>query len=191
VANGKLAAQSIHTYLSGAAPTASLRVEITKIPTGEYRMPVDYEKRHRHAAPTVELDRRTGITEVENVMSEDDARQQAERCLACHIDTIYDSSLCVLCNRCADVCPEKCLTFVPIEQVEMPPEQRQAALEHCGHDPAGPLTVLIKDDTACIRCGLCALRCPTEAMTMERFNFVESAEWAERSGERIESGERD
>jgi NADPH-dependent glutamate synthase beta subunit-like oxidoreductase len=191
VANGKLAAQSIHTYLSGTAPTASLHVEITKIPTEEYRMPVGYEKRRRHAAPTVELDRRTGITEVENIMNENDARQQAERCLSCHIDTIYDSSLCVLCNRCADVCPEKCLTFAPIEQVDMPPEQRQAALEHCGHDPNGPLTVLIKDDTACIRCGLCALRCPTEAMTMERFNFVESAQWAEQPGERIESGERD
>ncbi len=29
---------------------------------------------------------------------------------------------------------------------------------------------------ACIRCGLCAARCPTEAMTMERFNFIESTE---------------
>ena len=31
----------------------------------------------------------------------------------------------------------------------------------------------IGDDTACIRCGLCAIRCPTEAMTMEKFNFIE------------------
>ena len=37
------------------------------------------------------------------------------------------------------------------------------------------MTVLLKDDTVCIRCGLCALRCPTEAMTMERFNFVEKS----------------
>jgi ferredoxin len=96
--------------------------------------------------------------------------------LSCHVDTIYDPHLCVLCNRCADVCPEKCLVFVPIEQVEMPDEQRSAALQQYGHDPQQPLTVLLKDDTACIRCGLCALRCPTDAMTMERFNFVEIAE---------------
>ena len=40
----------------------------------------------------------------------------------------------------------------------------------------GAMTVLLKDDTICIRCGLCATRCPTEAMTMERFNFIESTE---------------
>jgi NADPH-dependent glutamate synthase beta subunit-like oxidoreductase len=186
VANGKLAARSIHTYLSGSEPRSNLEVQIEKIPAEQYAMPAGYELRGRRAAPTVELDRRTGITEVENVMSEDEAKRQAERCLSCHVDTIYDSSLCVLCNRCADVCPEKCLTFVPIQQVEMPEEQRQAALEHCGHDQSKPMTVLIKDDTACIRCGLCALRCPTEAMTMERFNFVESAQWSNGSGERIE-----
>ena len=44
-------------------------------------------------------------------------------------------------------------------------EQRDVALERYGHAPDQPLTVLLKDDTACIRCGLCALRCPTEAMT--------------------------
>jgi ferredoxin len=26
---------------------------------------------------------------------------------------------------------------------------------------------MLKDDEACIRCGLCAIRCPTDAMTME------------------------
>jgi NAD-dependent dihydropyrimidine dehydrogenase PreA subunit len=26
---------------------------------------------------------------------------------------------------------------------------------------------MLKDDEICIRCGLCAIRCPTDAMTME------------------------
>ena len=56
-----------------------------------------------------------------------------------------------------------------------PPEQRAAAIENCGHDESQPLTVLLKDDTECIRCGLCAQRCPTEAMTMERFHFAEKS----------------
>jgi formate dehydrogenase beta subunit len=174
VANGKTAAQSIHAYLSGNRPGKSLRVEISKIPSDEYVMPAGYEKRERKTAPTMEVDRRTGIAEVEHAMTEERARAQAERCLVCHVDTIYDPHRCVLCNRCADVCPEKCLTFVPIEQVDMPAEQRQVAMEQYGHDAEGPLTVLLKDDTSCIRCGLCALRCPTDAMTMERFNFIES-----------------
>jgi ferredoxin len=150
-------------------------VEIRKTEAETWDMPQGYEKLRRKMAPTVDTGRRTGITEVENIMDEEQAREQAQRCLVCHVDTIYDPHRCVLCNRCADVCPEKCLTFVPIEQVEMPAEQRQAALETYGHDTERPLTVLLKDDTACIRCGLCALRCPTEAMTMERFNFIESA----------------
>jgi ferredoxin len=32
---------------------------------------------------------------------------------------------------------------------------------------------IIKDETICIRCGLCAERCPTGAITMERFLFKE------------------
>ena len=36
-----------------------------------------------------------------------------------------------------------------------------------------PLAAMVKDDERCIRCGLCAIRCPTEAMTMERFSIVE------------------
>jgi NADPH-dependent glutamate synthase beta subunit-like oxidoreductase len=179
VANGKQAAQSIHTYLGGTAPQTQFRVEIQAVPTETYQMPSGYEKECRQSAPTVELDRRTGITEVENIMGEEEARRQAERCLSCHIDTIYDPSRCVLCNRCADVCPEKCLTFVPIEQVEMPEGQLEQALARYGHDPERPMTVLLKDDTACIRCALCAIRCPTDAITMERFEFVESAVWTE------------
>ena len=32
---------------------------------------------------------------------------------------------------------------------------------------------MVKDDEKCIRCGLCAVRCPTDAMTMEKFSITE------------------
>jgi formate dehydrogenase beta subunit len=175
VANGKTAARSIHEYLTGGKQATRLQVEITRVPTAEYSMPAGYEKLKRVSAPTVDIGRRTGITEVENVMNTEQAVSQAERCLACHVDTIYDPYRCVLCNRCADVCPEKCLQFVPLERVNMPEEQRQEAMARYSYGQDRPMTVLLKDDTACIRCGLCALRCPTGAMTMERFHFVETA----------------
>ena len=33
--------------------------------------------------------------------------------------------------------------------------------------PAGQASAIIKDEDKCIRCGLCAQRCPTHAITME------------------------
>jgi ferredoxin len=177
VANGKTAAQSIHSYLSGINEIKSIQVEITKIPKSQYDMFNNYETIKRKSPQTIETGRRTGIAEVEIVFEEDEARRQAERCLICHIDTIYDPELCVLCGRCSDVCPEKCLMFIPLEEVDIAEDQKSAALQYYGYkENEQPLTVLLKDDTACIRCGLCAIRCPTEAMTMEKFNFIEKVE---------------
>jgi len=37
-------------------------------------------------------------------------------------------------------------------------------------------TAMIKDEDRCIRCGHCAKRCPTEAITMEYFEYIEEVE---------------
>jgi ferredoxin len=71
-----------------------------------------------------------------------------------------------------DVCPEHCLALVPFEDLELPPEERKALAERAAADSL-PLAAMIKDDDRCIRCGLCAIRCPTDAMTMERFQVTE------------------
>jgi ferredoxin len=39
--------------------------------------------------------------------------------------------------------------------------------------PSGEATVFLYDEEKCIRCGLCAVRCPTTAITMETFRFDE------------------
>ena len=78
----------------------------------------------------------------------------------------------MLCGRCVDVCPEYCLALVPIEEIDLAPEERRA-LEERAEGNGLPLSAMIKDDTRCIRCGLCAVRCPTDAMTMERFQITE------------------
>jgi ferredoxin len=109
---------------------------------------------------------------VETGYGEAEARAQAARCLVCHVQTIYDPELCVLCGRCVDVCPEHCLALVPFQDLELPAEERRAI--EAAAEPGGlPLSAMVKDDTCCIRCGLCAVRCPTDAMTMERFSITE------------------
>jgi NAD-dependent dihydropyrimidine dehydrogenase PreA subunit len=138
-----------------------------------YRMPEDYEKLPRESPPTESLGRRTGISEVESGYTEDAARLQAERCLSCHIQTIYDPQKCVLCNRCVDICPEYCLKLVPLTSLDLSPHQLEAATEMGGFGGAEMLSAMLKDDEKCIRCGLCATRCPTDAMTMEVFYYEE------------------
>jgi formate dehydrogenase beta subunit len=175
IANGKRAARSIHEHLSREAARLESVVAIEKIPTREYRMIAGFELLDRAAPPTLDLGRRSGIAEVETAFSREDAIAQGARCLVCHVQTIYDRERCVLCGRCVDVCPEYCLALVPLEEVELPEEERRAIVAAAGSDGL-PLSAMLKDDESCIRCGLCAIRCPTDAMTMERFQITER--WA-------------
>jgi ferredoxin len=59
-----------------------------------------------------------------------------------------------------------------VDDLEMDPADRAALVARA--DAGGlPLSAMLKDDDRCIRCGLCATRCPTDAMTMERFTITE------------------
>jgi len=164
---GKLAARSIDAYLRGAPVGApQLRVTIEELPTDTYSMVPRFEQIPREI-PVVELGRRTGITEVESRLSVEQAREQASRCLYCHVHPIYNSSACILCNRCVDICPEHCLHFADAGDIADP-----ALLAGASTVPAA--SMFLYDEAKCIRCGLCAVRCPTSAITMERFEFEET-----------------
>ena len=172
IANGKRAARSIHEQLSQEQPRIEQHLEIEELLSRDYRMIAGFEVLDREAPPTLDTARRTGIAEVETGYDSADARAQAARCLVCHVQTIYDPEKCVLCNRCVDVCPEYCLAIVPFESLDLPDEDR-ALLTDRAEANRLPLSAMIKDDDRCIRCGLCAIRCPTDAMTMERFSITE------------------
>ncbi|MFN8095239.1 MAG: FAD-dependent oxidoreductase [Vicinamibacteria bacterium] len=172
VANGKLAARSIHELLAGQRAAVEVTLEVEKLPTRDYRMLAGFEVLDRAAPPTLDLGRRTGIAEVETGYETREAREQAARCLVCHVQTIYDPEKCVLCSRCVDVCPEHCLAILPFESLELAPAEAEALRERAQADGL-PRSAMVKNDDRCIRCGLCAVRCPTDAMTMERFQVVE------------------
>lgn len=172
VANGKLAARSIHEALSREKPGLEITLDVEKLPTRDYRMLAGFEILDRETPPTLDIGRRTGIAEVETGYEPEAAVRQAARCLVCHVQTIYDPERCVLCSRCVDVCPEYCLAIVPFESLELP-EAEKAELVRRAETDGLPLSAMIKDDDRCIRCGLCAVRCPTDAMTMERFQIQE------------------
>ena len=172
IANGKRAARSIHEQLAGDGARLDATLQIDELPTERYRMLAGFERLDREPPPTLSLDRRTGIAEVETGYDAEAAYRQAARCLVCHVQTIYDPEACVLCNRCVDICPEYCLAIVPFDDLDLD-EATRTALEARAGAHGVPLAAMVKDDIRCIRCGLCAIRCPTGAMTMERFTITE------------------
>jgi NADPH-dependent glutamate synthase beta subunit-like oxidoreductase len=173
VAEGKRAARSISKFLTGRVPAEPQQARVTVFDTQRYRMAPDYEKLVRSAPPTLAIDRRIGIAEVEKVYPEQDALRQADRCLKCSVGPVFDGDACILCGGCADVCPESCLRLVDVARLRGDGSLQAAFLARYGRVPGpGEQGAIIKDETRCIRCGLCAVRCPTGAITMERVELV-------------------
>jgi len=171
-ADGKRAALAIHESLGGGTvPRARARFRPVELDRAGDR----YDRIPRQAVPTVPVARRTGFREVEDGYSEADARREASRCLWCNVETIFDSEKCILCSACVEICPEACLALVPAAQLPPSPEL-DAVIDALGAFPE--LGAIVKDERRCIRCGLCAERCPTRAITMEALEIDESPQTA-------------
>lgn len=173
IASGKQAARSVYQYLRGQEITPE-EVQF-HFPIELYRREKHYERRSRLHIPTLSPAERlqNPAAVVEIGYNEEEARAEAGRCLDCGINTIFDGERCILCGGCVDVCPTVCLKLVSFDRLALTPELATAASE-LNLDPTD-LSAIIKDEERCIRCGLCAQRCPTTAITMEKFGF--SKEW--------------
>lgn len=175
VASGKAAARSVYHHVTGR------RLESEKttahLVLDQYRRERGYESIRRQPVPVAEPAERLAHPEalVEIGYSETVAMREASRCLDCGVTPVFDGTRCVLCGGCVDVCPTECLKIVSLDRIA-PDGGVDAVIEELlggGLDP-GENSAILKDEDRCIRCALCAMRCPSEAITMERVTFCAS-----------------
>jgi NADPH-dependent glutamate synthase beta subunit-like oxidoreductase len=179
VASGKQAARSVYQFIMGRA----IGHETTErlFPLHGYSREANYEGRTRASVPTLPVEQRLRnlVVEFEHPFSPEEAQHEAERCLDCGVNTIFDSRKCLLCGGCVDVCPEGCLRIVSVSRLLADDKTRAALDRLCGDTPPREVSAIIKNDERCIRCAECADRCPVGAITMQQVSF--EGKWHEQA----------
>ena len=180
VEHGHQAAISMHSYLQGhvaaSRPVATVKLSSVKMGMHEWAYSNDYASLERRLVPHVSLKERFKKVdiEVELGFKPEQAAQEAQRCLNCDVQTVFEAKLCIECDACIDVCPVDCLTITAGgEEAELRTRLRapakvltqplyvSRALKQTGR-------VMVKDENLCVHCGLCAERCPTAAWDMQK-----------------------
>ena len=180
VASAHTAARSMHDFLRQMRTDVVLRKQWKP---AAYTMAEGWYGWDRENPPSLPSERRAAsLDNTEENYPEALARQQAARCLRCNVNTVFDTSLCIACNGCVDVCPENLIKLVGLSC--LPEDDAWARISQDGFgigeaefralpdaqkDEFGG--VMLKDETTCIRCSMCASRCPTHAITMQHFDF--------------------
>lgn len=172
VASGKAAARSVFQFLTGQ-PLHLEVVETFRI-LEQYRRERGYEAIRRVPVPVTPPEDRLKAPDIPVETGYDawQAMREASRCLDCGVSPVFDGNRCVLCGGCADVCPTQCLKLAPLSQVEGDGSLLAAVESLLGPNVDwAENSAILKDEERCIRCALCAMRCPTDAITMERVQF--------------------
>src|SRR5580700_3698097 len=117
VEHGHQAALSMHNYCSGASVSERPRPGVTlssrKMGMHEWSYKNDYAPLERRLMPHVSLKERFKKLniEVELGFSAEQAAHEAQRCLNCDVQTVFEAKLCIECDACIDICPVDCLTI--------------------------------------------------------------------------------
>jgi formate dehydrogenase beta subunit len=105
---------------------------------------------------------------------------EAQRCLNCDIETVFETKLCIECDACVDICPMDCITFTPNAdendlRLHLMAPAPNTSQDLYISDVLKTGRIMAKDEDVCLHCGLCAERCPTGAWDMKKF-YLEPAQ---------------
>ena len=104
------------------------------------------------------------------------ACSEAERCLNCDVQTVFNAKTCIECDACADICPTECITFTANGEEDDLRGRLKAPAKNTDQtllvsDALKTARVMVKDENICLHCGMCAERCPTGAWDMQKFTL--------------------
>ena len=167
IADGKAAANVMDTFLMGLA-----RRKLTlAIEAHEHVNRIrDFDLLDPPHMPTLPLEERDKIAEVELGWTTDQTDTQAKRCYLCNYKFEIDQDKCIHCDWCIKVSPRDCIRRLshlnvdedgaPLDFQEVPASEPQKA------------TYIWIDSDQCIRCNKCADICPTNAISLRKADRV-------------------
>jgi len=180
VAQGHAAAISIDKFLHGEdvslrpAPGVTLVSQKMGIHEWTYDNAITADTRHKVPWRDVNKALRNIKVEVELGFDAQLAWKEAQRCLNCDVQTVFNTGQCIECDACVDICPTDCITFTSNGPEADLRTRLRAPARHQDQDlyVSSELKtgrVMVKDEDVCLHCGLCAERCPTGAWDMQKF----------------------
>ena len=185
VAQGHAAAISIDKFVHGEdvavrpAPGVTLVSQKMGIHEWSYDNAITNDLRSKVPWRDINKSLRNIKIEVELGFDVATAWKEAERCLNCDVQTVFNTGQCIECDACVDICPTDCITFTANgdeadlrTRLHAPARHADQALYVSSDLKTG--RVMVKDEDVCLHCGLCAERCPTGAWDMQKFMITQT-----------------
>ena len=182
VAHGHQAAVSIDLFCRGEdvakRPPPHVTLASQKMGVHEWSYDNAVENDQRYIVPLAPLQKTLKDRKVEVELGFDISTgfKEAERCLNCDVQTVFDELRCIECDACIDICPTDCISFTTNgseddlrSRLEAPAPELTQDLYISADLPT--MRVMVKDENVCLHCGLCAERCPTTAWDMQKFLY--------------------
>jgi|TARA_R100001509_G_scaffold160350_3_gene128024 formate dehydrogenase beta subunit len=182
VAHGHQAAISIDLFCKAEpvsnrpAPMTNLLSQKMGIHEWSYDNQIENDKRFVVPMAPLEETLRNRKLEVELGFDQGTGFKEAERCLNCDVQTVFDTPRCIECDACVDICPTDCISFVENAEESELRTRLTATAGNLAQDlyvstELPTQRVMVKDEDVCLHCGLCAERCPTSAWDMQKFLY--------------------
>jgi formate dehydrogenase beta subunit len=182
VAHGHQAAVSIDLLCRGESVASRLapgtNLLSQKMGVHEWSYDNGIENDQRYVVPLADKKKSLSDRKMEVELGFDASTgfKEAQRCLNCDVQTVFETRLCIECDACVDICPTDCITFTGNAEEEQLRTRLSAPAGNLAQDlyistDLPTSRVMVKDEDVCLHCGLCAERCPTAAWDMQKFLY--------------------